>query len=100
MTVKIYLLDKETIDGVEQPRGIEHISNAILDVEGTQFKLTMDTTVEQGKALAALAVSTRQPTPDELQRYQAEDFTPPETDIHQEIDELKARIDALESARV
>lgn len=99
MTVRVYYLDTELIDGVEKVKGEAVISNAILEIEGTQRKLTMDTTTAQHDALKKLAASSRLAYPQEQAALQACDFTPPPPNLQLQVDELKARITTLEAAK-
>ena len=99
MTVRVYYLDTEIIDGVERVKGEEHIHDALLEVEGTQRKLVMDTTSEEHDALKKLAASSRLAYPQEQVALQAFPFPPATPSLQQQLDELKARLDALETAR-
>lgn len=100
MTVRVYYLDTEIVNGTEKVLGESIIKNAILEVEGKQRKLTMDTTTTQHSALKAVATSSRSATPEEAARLQALDFTPPTKSLDQEVAELKTRITTLENAKV
>lgn len=99
MTIRVYYLDTETIDGVEHVKGEAVITNAILEIEGTQRKLIMDTTPTQHDALRKLAASNRLAYPQEQAALQACDFTPPPPSLQSQVDELKARLTTLEAAK-
>lgn len=99
MTIRVYYLDIETINGVDKVKGESIISNAILEIEGTQRKLTMDTTTAQDTALKTLAASSRLAFPQEQAALQACDFTPPPPSLQSQVDELKTRLTTLEAIK-
>jgi len=100
MTVRVYYLETEIVDGTEKVKGESIISRAILEKEEQQYKLIMDTSPEQDTALQALATSTRLAYPEEEAAYAKflADFPEDaeQRDLAQEIDELQQRVSALE----
>ena len=97
--IRVYYLGTEIVNKAECPRGIDYIHDAILGIEGTQRKLTQDTTEEEHTGLIAVADSWRDA--DEKEINQLNDMkaslpTEPARDILKEIDELKASINLFE----
>ena len=98
--IRTYSLTTELIDGAEQPKGIEHIHHAILDIEDTKRKLVQDTTDEEHNALVAVADSWRKATTEEAKQLtdmKAGIPADPARDVFADLDALKARIEVLES---
>lgn len=69
--VRIYYLETEIIDNAEVVKGIEYIHGGVLGVEGILRKLTQDTTEDEHNGLAAIAVSWREATADEILQLEA-----------------------------
>lgn len=81
--IRVYLLPVETIDGTERVAEIEFIHDAVLEcTEQPDIRLlVMDTTQEEHDGLSAAALDWRDPTQDEVDRYNAQVvITPPDPD--------------------
>ena len=98
--IRTYYLTTEIVNKVEQPKGIEHIHHAILDIEDTKQKLVQDTTDEEHNALVAIADSWREANTEEAKQLtdmKAEIPADPARDMVKELDALKARVEKLEN---
>lgn len=101
MTVRVYYLETEIIDGTERIKGSQYIKNAIVDIEGMQRKVIMDTTTVTHNILKALAASSRTAYPEEQKAFAAVDFTPPPpSPLEQKVQDIETRLAAVEKARV
>ena len=101
MTVRVYYLKTEIIDGTERIKGSQYIKNAIVDIEGMRHKVTMDTDTNTHTALKALAACSRTAYPKEQQALAAVDFTPPPpSPMEQKIADLETRLAAVEKTNV
>ena len=75
--IRVYYLDTIIINQTEVVVGSEYIHQAILSVEGTLRKLIQDTTDVEHSALASLAESWRDATPQEIAALDALPAVPP-----------------------
>lgn len=96
MTVRVYYLETETIDGTERIKGSQYIKNAIAEIEGTERKVIMDTDANTHDALKALAAKVRTALPEEQQALAALDFTPsPPSPLEQRVAALEIKLASL-----
>ncbi len=107
MTIRVYYLDTRIIDGVQHVDGEQYIDRALLEVEGTQRKLIMDTSSEQHDSLKNLATSHRLAYPQEeaaLRNCIFLDTTPglesQVAELRSKVAAVEAKVSALEAARL
>ena len=88
--IKVYLLEVEKIDNTEVIKGIEFISQAV--IEGSHVRRVI---IEENPNLEALAVGVEEPTQNEIDRWNAlpEPTTP--RNLFEEVDELKIKVKEL-----
>jgi len=97
--IRVYYLKTQRVNNTDIVNGNEYIHGAILDDEGTLRKLIQDTTDNEHAGLIKVAEKWRDATEDEVQQLEAMKahfpYEPPRN-LAQEINELKAKISALE----
>ena len=79
--IKVYFLPVETAGGVDVVAGINIMHDALLECteQPDTRKLIMNTTESEHNALYAVAVETREATPDEIHQYDTQVIiTPPD----------------------
>ncbi|MBA7703315.1 hypothetical protein ES703_112097 [subsurface metagenome] len=77
--IRVYLLPVETIDGTEQVAGIEYIHDALLDCTENPLEreLIQDTTDFEHVRLVYAGAFYRDPTQEEIDRFNARPPIPP-----------------------
>ena len=101
MSIRIYFLDTDIVQGTSVVRGIQYIHNAVLDVEGTLYKLIQNTTDAEHISLSKLAESWRESSDKEIKQFKdtpnIHDIPESVRDLAKEIDELKTKVAILEA---
>ncbi len=97
--IRVYYLPVEKMDNTEIIKGIEHIHNGIIEcTENPDVrKLIMEATADEDGALSALALEVREPAAEERRAIEDLPVPVPGRDLQAEIDELRARVDSVES---
>lgn len=72
--IRVYFLPVETIDGTDIVAGIEWMHDALLECteEPNVRKLIMDCTLEERDIFHPLAIEARDPSQEEIDRYNAQ----------------------------
>ena len=77
--IKVYILPVERLDNTDTVVGIEYIHDALLTYNVEQATLIQDTFPNEDAALSLLAIEVRDPTSEEIARFEAIEPTLPPT---------------------
>lgn len=98
--IKVYYLEVKSLENREQVNGSEIIHHAILECTDKPEvrKLIMDTTYDEDVALTALAIKVEEATSQDVSSLSMLPKSAlPARDLAAEIDDLKIRLERLES---